>query len=167
MNEVRKIRIQGDVAYVPLTKGLEAIIDACDVGLVGGSNWYAHAQVHTAYARREDCSGRKRRTMYMHRVILGVKDGIEVDHIDGNGLNNRRGNLREASRSQNNQNRATYKNSTSGVKGVNFHKKSGKWHARVHANGKCFSLGLFSSANDAHAAYCKAKAELHSAFGRN
>jgi len=147
MSEIRKIRIEGCVAYVPLTKGLEAVIDIGDIHLVDGFNWNAHIQTHTAYARRTATSGAKSYTVYMHRVILGLGDGSEVDHRDGNGLDNRRENLREASRSQNNQNRS--RKASSGLSGTCFHRLSGKWEAKVQKDGKSIYLGLFSSAEQA------------------
>ena len=166
MKEARKIRIEGDVAYVPLTKGLEAIIDAADVGLVDGFNWFAHTQTHTSYARRQIYFGSKTHTVYMHRAILGLSDGVEGDHIDGNGLNNRRSNLREANRAQNNQNRRRHKNNSSGIKGVRFHEKSGRWLAKIHFNGKSLHLGSFLSEEEASSAYSRESDRLHAEFKR-
>jgi hypothetical protein len=167
MRKVRPIRIDGDVAYITLTKGYEAVIDAIDVPIVEGFNWYVHSQAHTSYARREDNSCGKTITVYMHRVILGIPFGSEGDHKDGNGLNNRRDNLREASRAQNNQNRGLYKSNTSGIKGVRLHKSTSKWIAQINAGGRRISLGFFSSVDDACAAYRRAQSEYHMDFSRD
>ncbi len=88
--KVRPIRIEGDLAYVPLTKGYEAVIDAADVCLVENFNWYADtSHGHTVYARRNVNNG-KPCSIKMHRVITGCEEGLLVDHKDCNGLNNRR-----------------------------------------------------------------------------
>ena len=79
---------------IPLTRGYVTIIDDADAELVGGYRWRVLVQPHTCYAiarlpRREG----KQRTLYMHRLITNAKAGERVLHIDGNGLNNTRGNL--------------------------------------------------------------------------
>lgn len=162
----RAIRIEGDVAYVPLTKGYEAVIDAADVPLVDGFNWCAQVQSHTVYAIRRDCSGPTPSTVRMHRAIISEIDGLEVDHRDGNGLNNRRNNLRESTKAQNQQNSRIRRNNTSGFKGVCWDKASGKWMASIKANGKRRTLGRFTTPDVAHAAYVMASRALHGEFGR-
>lgn len=94
--KIRTIRVEGNIAYVPLTHGHEAIIDACDASLVDAFNWYARVRPHTVYAVRTTRSGMVKRDSRMHRAIMGDPDGFEVDHINGNGLDNRRDNLRLA-----------------------------------------------------------------------
>lgn len=163
MKKVRPIRVEGDVAYITLTKGHIAIIDACDVPLVESMNWCSHVQKHSVYARTHLQT--RPHTAYLHRMILGAAQGAEVDHRDGNGLNNRRENLRLASRSENNQNRRWSKMGDQGMRGVSFHKASRKWDARIQANGVPIRLGLFSTPEEAKAAYLKASSELHKSFG--
>lgn len=163
---IRPIRIEGKVAYVPLSRGYEAIIDAADVPLVESYNWCAMVDGHTVYAVRTDYTGPKQRKVYLHRLIMGEPEGLQVDHRDGNGLDNRRANLREATPSQNLHNQRLSRANTSGYKGVEWHKAKGKWRARIMINGKQRYLGLFATAEDAYAAYCKASAELHGEFGR-
>lgn len=163
---IRQIRMDGNIAYVPLTQGYEAVIDVADVPLVEGWNWYAQVRPHTIYAKRIDGAGQSRFTVHLHRVVMESPDELEVDHRDGNGLNNRRGNLRLATRSQNNQNRNTGVNNTSGYKGVTWHKAKGKWNARIKINGKRRNLGYFSNPESAAAAYAAASSELHGEFGR-
>lgn len=163
MKQPRPIRIEGDVAYVPLTKGYEAIIDTADVPLVDGVNWCATVHHSAVYAVRTDLiSGRPRR-VYMHRIIIPC-EGLEVDHVDWNGLNNRRNNLRAATTSQNQYNQRLAKHNTSGFKGVSWNKRREKWRAQIRAGGTRLDLGLFPTREDAHAAYAKASAELHGQF---
>lgn len=163
---IKPIRIEGDLAYVPLTKGYEAIVDATDVPLVEGYNWTAAVKSRTVYAIRTDYTGPKQRRVRMHRVILGEPEGMQVDHRDGNGLNNRRDNLRKATHSQNTHNARTSNRNTSGFKGVGWNKAKAKWQARICINGKRKSLGYHDTPEVAYAAYCKASAKLHGEFGR-
>jgi hypothetical protein len=101
----------------------------------------------------------------MHRLISGTPAGMETDHIDGDGLNNRRSNLRFATTSENQRNRVASANNTSGGrKGVNFHRYSGRWRASIQLNGKRRHLGYFDTPDQAHAAYCESAVRLHGDF---
>jgi hypothetical protein len=171
---LRPIRIEGNVAYVPLTQGYEAIIDASDVELVNCWNWFVYKKrsASTAYAYRNGLravrpdGSRENVTIPMHRVIMAAPVGMEVDHIDRNGLNNRRDNLRLVTKSQNQHNRAISSNNTSGYKGVFKHKASGKWLSEINVAGKQLYLGLFDTPEDAYAAYCSASVQFHGDYGR-
>ena len=165
-NSIRPIWIVGDVAYVPLTRGYTATIDAADVPLVEAWNWCARLERNAVYAARGAWVNGKKRTIYMHRELVGQVGGCEVDHRDGDGLNNRRANLRHATAAQNQRNQRIRPNNTSGLKGASYHKATGKWSAQIRANGKPVYLGLFETPEAAHAAYAKASAELHGEFGR-
>ena len=160
---LRPIRIEGNLAYVPLTHGYEAVIDAADAHLVDKYNWYAATGRKTVYGARADCSGPKQRMVRLHRQIMGEPDGLQVDHRDGDGLNNRRSNLRVATNSQNTCNQAIRRSNSSGYKGVHKHKD--KWRADISRDGRRRFLGLHDTPEAAHAAYCKASAELHGEFG--
>lgn len=159
----RPIRIEGDVAYVPLTKGYEAVIDAADVPLIAGVCWTAAEDGNTVYAyRRSKADGLVR----MHRLLTGADRSLDVDHRDGDGLNNRRANLRTATRSQNISNMRITARNTSGYKGVYWHVKSEKWCANIRVSGKLHYLGTHPTIEAAAEAYAKASAELHGEFGR-
>lgn len=161
--KIRPIRIEGDVAYVPLTQGREAIIDAADADLVAGRNWgYRHAW-RTGYAWAGKVS--------MHRLLLAPPDGLHVDHINGDGLDNRRANLRAVTASQNCQNIGKRRTNTSGYKGVSRVANSPKWRAQIRSadkshgcNGKVY-LGVFDTPEQAFAAYCEANRRLHGQYG--
>ncbi|SHJ69136.1 AP2 domain-containing protein [Bradyrhizobium lablabi] len=161
----RKIIIDGDVAYVPLTQGFTAIIDAADVHLVERWNWCVQLSWGTKYAYRKQWIAGKKCNVMMHRAILSVGDpAVPIDHHDGDGLNNRRVNLRPCSPSENARNRGAQKNSASGLKGVS---KSGKkWRAEICIAGAKRHLGQFDTPYDAYAAYCAAAADLHGEFAR-
>ena len=166
----RSIRIEGDIAYVPLTKGYSAVIDAADARWVGEWNWCVHEMkradgtVRAVYALRNDASC----TRYLHREILGPSAvGLEVDHIDGDGLNNRRANLRPALRAQNMHNQRRRKDNKSGVKGVSWLRRERLWVAAVYLHGKQKRIGYFSSLDEAAAAVATARARLHGDFARH
>ncbi len=160
----RPLLIDGDIAQIQLTRGFTAIIDAKDVHLVDGFNWQAMVCPRTVYACRTDRTSGKPKSVLLHRVIMGEPDGLDVDHVSGNGLDNRRLNLRLATKTQNNHNQRIRKDNTSGYKGVYLDAKSGKWRARVKIDGKQHNLGYHNTPEEAHAARCKAANELHGKF---
>ena len=153
---------------IELTQGKIALIDDEDWDLVSGYRWHActtprhntwYAQAHT---RRADGTWTK---IKMHRLILGLTDPrVHTDHIDGDGLNNRRGNLRACSNSENQRNRGSQANNTSGFKGVSWDKETGKWAANIRVNGKQKRLGRHDTPEEAYQAYCDASIELHGEF---
>lgn len=153
---------------INLTQGKVALIDDADWDLVSGFKWCAWKgpRNNTWYAVTDGmrCDGSIGR-IYMHRLILGLTDTkIQSDHRDGNGLNNRRENLRACSDGQNKRNRCVQANNTSGFKGVSWHKQREKWRAVIEINYKQKHLGLFTTPEAAHAAYCAAASELHGDF---
>lgn len=160
----RQITIDGGVARIPLTQGMEAIIDADDVGLVSGFNWTVMRVGRTAYAKRNDTRGGTQKTVLLHRVIIGAAKTDCVDHRNGNGLDCRRENLRLASKPQNNRNTRMHRDNRIGFKGVCKH--FSRYSASIQVNGQKQYLGMFATAEDAHAAYCAASAIYHGEFGR-
>lgn len=172
MKSIRKIRTEGEIAFVPLggKGGYEAMIDASDVHLVEGCNWNADVQrradgtVRAVYARRTYWLDGKSRTLLMHRAIAEACGVAEVDHKDGNGLNNRRANLRPATTAQNQHNSRMRPNNTSGVKGVSWHKRNEKWQAQVTIQRRRVGLGYFGTIEEAAAAIAQERAKLHGEF---
>lgn len=165
--ELRLISIEGNIAFVPLTRGFTAIIDAADVPLIEGFNWSALVLRRHVYAYRQSRAGGVLVTTYMHRLLAAPphEDSV-VDHIDGDSLNNRRSNLRLASRSQNQHNMRLRLSSKSGAKGVSWNSRRNAWEARIQLQGRARFLGYHATLSDASAAYAKASAELHGEFGR-
>ena len=169
---VRPVRYDGDLAYIPLTRGYEAVIDAADVHLVDGLNWFAKLYKRTdgtalVYAVRSQwISGGGNNCIRMHRVIFCDSGTTDVDHIDGDGLNNRRSNLRSATRAENQRNVRRSTRNSSGHKGVDWLGVSGKWRARIRVNGESYHLGVHANIDDAVAAYAEASKRLHGQFGR-
>lgn len=107
----------------------------------------------------------KRKKHQAHRLAWFYMYGRwpinQIDHIDGNPLNNRILNIRECSNSENQQNRSLNKNNNSGYFGVTFHKPTGKFQSQIRKNGKNKYLGRFDNPEEAHKAYVIAKAKLH------
>jgi hypothetical protein len=162
----RKIRIENDVAYVPLTKGYEAIIDAADIHLVEHWNWHAKVDGKLVYARQDAAVNGKKQRYSLHRAILSAPEGMDVDHVNGNGLDNRRSNLRLATRSENLRNRGRNRNNKSGYKGVSLFRQTGRWQARIMHNGRYHHLGFFADPKTAHDAYSEACLRYHGEFAR-
>lgn len=105
------------------------------------------------------------RKVQMHRLILNAPENMEVDHINGNRLDNRRENLRLCNSSQNKCNRGPRKDNKSGYKGVSWHEQRQKWTVRIKTPyGKYLSLGLYNDKKEAAMAYNKASVEHHGEF---
>ena len=101
----------------------------------------------------------------MHRVIMGFPS-LLVDHIDCNGLNNQRDNLRTASTAQNTHNRRKGKNNTTGYKGVQLDKRTGQFRALIRHDGANVFLGHFCTAENAAIAYAEAAKLIRAEFAR-
>lgn len=135
---------------IPLTLGQCAIIDLIDYGLVSPYTWRATKRKYTHYADAT-LSRRlgKRASIRMHRLIMGAPSGVEVDHIDLNGLNNCRKNLRLATSQQNRFNQRHLFDTTSRYKGVYWYKRDGVWVAQITHGGVNFYLGRYRDETEA------------------
>ena len=152
---------------IPLTQGKVALVDADMFEELNKFNWHAFRSGRTYYAARNtrDSETGKAGIMYMHREILNTPVGFETDHYNWNGLDNRRANLRVATKSQNQHNHHPRKG-TSRFKGVDWNKSEEKWQVRIRCAGKRYHLGLFASEIDAARAYNRKAAELFGEFAR-
>lgn len=170
--DIRPIRVEGNIAFIPLTKGYEAIIDAADVLLVDRGPWcVAHSgrkpgQKIKAYAQRQEGGRKNRQRILLHRLILDATDDMQVDHINGDTMDNRRCNLRLATPRQNQQNRGMSPLNTSGIKGVRFDARRRKWFARIRVEGRITFLGYHETKERAAEAYEAACLAFHAAFAR-
>ena len=137
---------------IQLTQGKVALVDDADYETIARFKWFAHRcgrRRDLYYARRNTVSGGVRGVSLMHREVLGAAYGVLVDHRDHDGLNNRRDNLREATRTQNAQNSASRSSNTSGVQGVCFHIGHQRWRARITVHGERIHLGHFAAFEEA------------------
>lgn len=150
---------------IKLTRGQVALIDDIDAEL-SKLRWHALKVQGGFYAARTV----SKKAVLLHREILErIIDRLltkteHVDHISGDKLDNRRNNLRIATRSQNLSNRGRPSNNTSGLKGAFWHKHNKKWMSSIGVNGRRKYLGYFDTPEEAHEAYCTAAQELHGAF---
>lgn len=166
---LRGIEIDGDVARVPLTRGRVAIIDKSDAYLVASSNWSAMKTGRDKfYAKRNRLvgDGPGPKAVLMHRIILSPPDGMVIDHINGDSLDNRRENLRIARQADNCRNSKMRSDNTSGLKGVFWDKYTGRWMAAIGYQGKFHNLGRFDAPEDAKAAYDEAASNMFGEFAR-
>lgn len=165
-----------DGKRIPIGKGKFAVVDECDFDRLSKFRWRA-IKVHsgnvyafrtTRYVRTSR-GKRRREIIFMHSEILpGCR---QIDHKDGDGLNNRRPNLRPCTQAQNNGNsrkrRTSYgRKPTSQYKGVSLHGPSGLWRANIGVNGKQKYLGYFKNERDAALAYDAAAKTIFGEFAR-
>lgn len=157
---------------IQMTRGFVTTVDDED-GDLARSKWQPLFQSKTRVCARGGIRiNGQDKTILLHRIILermlsrSLVRGEEVDHIDGDSLNNRRSNLRLATRSQNNMNKRRYRNNRSGYKGVRWNKQCQKWQAEIRLNNKVKYLGRYNDPEQAYAAYCAAAVELFGEFAR-
>lgn len=151
---------------IHLTQGKVAMVDDDDYEELAKFKWCAQEIARKWYAVRARPYNGKRQHVLMHREILDGEEGMEIDHKDGDGLNNVRSNLRSATHQQNQRNRPKNRNNTSGYKGVTWDKRKGKWMAKIYCDGKHIFLGYYKNAEEAGQAYDDAAKELHGDFAR-
>lgn len=144
-------------AIITLTRGLEAIVDADDVSFLSNYSWYA-GNSKIVYARTNIGSGKDRKTVYMHCLLMNPPSGKQVDHINGNSLDNRRSNLRIASRSENMHN--THKRSNRSTHGQGIYKMKDRFYAHIRIESKWMHIGSFDNKEDASNAYFNVKNRL-------
>ncbi len=148
------------VRRIPLTRGKFALVDARDYYRLVKFPWQAIPSLRTFYAARKLAG----KTVKMHRMIMDAPGHLLVDHIDHNGLNNAKSNLRLCTSAQNGQNMASIARGRSMYKGVTWDKRSKKWVAKIQGNGKRTHIGTFKNDIDAARAYDKKASQLHGQF---
>lgn len=152
-------------AVIPLSRGLCTVVDTDDAEYLGQWQWIAlRAKPGRFYAGRFAKVDGRRIFILMHREILQAPSGLHVDHRDNDSLNNRRSNLRLGTRCQNAQNSPAKRTNSTGFKGVS--RQGHRYVAQICANRMPRVLGTFDTPEEAHAAYCRAAAELHGEFAR-
>ena len=154
-----RTRADGSIE-IPLTQGQVAVVDAEDYHLICDRKWYAQWVPCTSSFRAVSGSP----PVYMHRVILGSYTDAVVDHANHDTLDNRRSNLRGATRSENQCNLRCRVGDTSKYKGVFWSTGRNKWQARITFKNRCRHLGSFTCEEDAARAYDAAAIRVHGAF---
>ena len=155
---------------ISLSNGRVTKVDPADYERLSQWKWYAQRvpSMQAFYAARHTLKSEGRKTILMHREILGlhIGDGLHGDHINGDTLDNRRINLRVATTSENGMNCKRSKRNKSGYKGVHWDKAKKKWMAYIQVRGRHTFLGYFETAEEAHVVRCKAETETYGEFAR-
>lgn len=148
--------------------GYEVVIDDEDFKTVSGIAWTVTPKSSRGgpYVIKHKMVNGKKRIVFLHRFLLNEPGGKEVDHKNGDTLDNRKANLRIASHSNNQWNRWRNKNNKTGFKGAHYCIRDKKYRARIFKDGKCVSLGNYNTPEEAYDAYCEASVKLHGEFGR-
>ena len=144
---------------------LVTLVDEGDHHWLARFRWFAIPSKGTHYAYRTVRRDGKNVNIRLHRELLRAPPNMLVDHINGDGLDNRRSNLRLASPVEN----ARFKlrkaaNKTSRFKGVYWNRALSKWHASIMTNGRNMHLGYFADETEAQASYACAAVELFGSF---
>ena len=150
---------------VHLTRGYFAIVDEADAERVLAYKWHARPDGQTVYAGRNvRLPDGRRATQLLHGYLTGY---ARTDHINGDGLDNRRNNLRKSTAVENGWNRRPNRGSHLGLKGVSWHGRTGKWQAQIRVgDGRRLYLGLYATAEEAGLAYDAAARKVHGEFAR-
>ena len=146
---------------IQLTQGKTALVDDEDYEYLSQWKWTANFSKGKFYARRHLGN---RKYLSMHKDL--ILSDLDVDHIDGDSLNNQKYNLRTCTHLQNMQNGKIKSNNTSGYKGVNWYKKYEMWVARITVNKNRICLGYFNDVKDAARAYDAAARQYFGDFAR-
>lgn len=150
---------------IALNKGEVAIVDDGDFDWLNQWKWHIHRETRWGrYAVRTD--SRSGKVVIMHRLIMDAPKGMQVDHINGDGLDNRRENMRLCTNSQNTKNKRLSKSSTSGYKGVSWFSKLGKYASRIRVDGELIRLGYFHDPIEAAKVYDEAAKRYFGEFAR-
>jgi hypothetical protein len=147
---------------IPLTRGLFAIVDEDDYERLMKHSWHAAKQPHNFYACRTVKVKGKKKTIWMHREINRTPEWMKTDHIDCDGLNNRKENLRSVNHADNMINGRRNSPKKPKYRGVSWHKRTNRWIAQITVDYKNQWLGSYLNPEDARDAYQAARAKIRS-----
>ena len=145
---------------IPISRGMTALIDDEDYEAVSKHKWNAVKFRNVFYA----ITSAEGKPLLLHRLITQAPKGAQVDHANGDGLDNRRENLRICTHADNMRNRRMQKNNKTGYRGVTV--KGKKYRACLSLNNKTIHIGVFADPKDAAKAYDEKAQELYGEFAR-
>jgi len=153
---------------IHLTRGQSTIVDDEDYDSLIQWKWFAHLNPSNSFyaTRSSPRNPGPRGLIWMHRVIMKCPDGMYIDHINKNTLDNRKANLRICTKSQNAANSKLRIDNKYGYKGVRYHKKNKNYNAYIRHNGKDIHIGCYNSIIEAALAYDNKAIELFGEFAR-
>lgn len=156
------------MAVIINIKGHDVIVDDADAYHVIGYTWFINPKLNYVGRDVYDPKTQKSKRVYLHRELLGRDpgDGTDVDHANGNRLDNRRCNLRVCSRSQNLTNKGPKSGNASGIRGITWHKASKKWMVSGCKDRKTYYGGLFTDFSEAIKVRNELVKRLHGEFAR-
>lgn len=161
----RRLRYGRVFMRIKLTKGKFAIVDSVDFEYLNQYRWHAKMGGHTFYAARKAIIAGRERTVNMHRLIMNAPRGIFIDHINHNGLDNRRQNLRFATAQQNSWNNSVRRpRGSSRYKGVSWNRNKRRWYATICVDGRNKFLGSFKDETEAARIYDEAAKKFRGDF---
>lgn len=152
------IEFEGDCLKITTTKGEVILADRSDYDLIKNFSWFVSS---TGYAT----TGSGKTQVYMHRLVMReyLTDGKEIDHANGNGLDNRKNNLRVCNHRENLRNLAVQKNNTSGYPGV-YKDRYGNYKVMIMVDYKSIVVGTYPTFEQAVAARKRAEDDYHGEF---
>ena len=151
---------------IPLTQGFYSLVDTEDYYWLNKHKWSVAKRIGVTYAQTANKSDGKWQPILMHKLIMQPPDGFVVDHINENGLDNRRCNLRLSNKAQNVINSSKKKIGNSKYTGVHFSKGTLSWHAYITFDKKRKHIGCFDTEEEARLARAKYEVEYYGDFSR-
>lgn len=162
--EITHMASNDNIKLIPLTQGYSSIVDTEDYDLLIKHKWCVN--INKNHKIKYAQSIIRDKFMSMHRLIMNPPKSILVDHINGNGLDNRKCNLRLCSSMENQRNAKIRKNKISKYKGVDWHVCSNKWRARITINKKLIEIGYYKNEKEAAKAYDTASIKYFASFAK-
>lgn len=149
-----EIRVTGDVAEIVLVDNANrprgvAVIDAEDAPVASEYRWCMNSKEHTSYVVGHRLGESRGTRILLHRLLMSPPGLMEIDHVNGDGLDNRRVNLRVVTARENRQNQPIRRDNTSGFRGVYFSKSLGKWIAHLRDDRRNHRVGAFDTKAEA------------------
>jgi hypothetical protein len=156
--------LENRMKTIVISSGEIALVDDDDYEALSQYKWTLQVNRNNRYAARWKVVGKRTYKIFMHRSIMNFPEGSEIDHINHNGLDNRKENLRLTHKSGNQQNARIRRDNKSGYKGVRWYKRDKRWQSSIMVDYKAIHLGYFDDPKAAAFAYNQAAIRY---FGEN